>query len=157
MSDASTLWDAVVDSYDGDGLISLSNIRDRSQKRIDTVSGESAAQAVITLFPSHAQVVYDSSDALHVEIAKRGTIAMLWERGGSAASIAQIEWDKVFADDGLVGKLKRTGPRGRQGPSTNSGVTQSVETVGGRNVQGWSDPGSLPGGRNYLPSRTLAE
>lgn len=153
---ASALWTATKTSYDSDGLITLSNIRDRAATTIDDTVGEDAAQAVINLWPIYAQTDYDASDATHVEVAKRGVIAVLWERGGTASEIAKVEWDEVFSPEGLISRVRRTGPRGRQGPSTNSGVSQKSELAsGGQRVRGWADRESLP--TNYLPNRTLAD
>jgi len=152
---AAALWAAVVVSYDSDGLITLSNIRDRSATSIDTTAGEDAAQGVINLWDMYAQEAYDASDATHVEVAKEGVIALLWRRGGSSSSIEQIKYDTVFSDTGLISKVKRTGPRGRAGPSTNSGVSQRAETTtDGQRVRGWSDRESIPEG--ILPSRRIA-
>ena len=65
---------------------------------------------------------------------------------------------EVFGDGGIITKLKRTSARARQGPNSNSGVQQKSElTSSGQKVRGWSDPDSLPGGRGYLPRRTIAE
>lgn len=155
---ATDLWASVVTSYDSDGLIALTNINDRSASSVNTSVGENAAQGVIDLWPIYAQEDYDAADAIHVEVGKRATIAMLWERGGSSTNIAKVEWDEVFSPEGLISKVKRTGPRGRQGPSSNSGVRQKSElTSDGQRVRGWSDPESMPTGRNFLPRRTVAE
>ena len=156
MSDKSELWAAVVVSYDSDGLITLTNIRDRSATSVDTTAGEDAAQGVINLWPAYAQEAYDSTDDLHVEVGKRATIAMLWERGGTSSAIAKVEWDEVFSPDGLISRVRRTGARGRQGPNSNSGVTQKSElTANGRRVRGWADRDSLP--TNWMPNRTISE
>lgn len=153
---ASALWTAVKGSYDSDGLLELTNIRDRAATTIDDAVGEDAAQAVIDLWPAYAQEDYDSTDSMHVEVAKQGAIAMLWRRGGSASSIEQVKWEEVFSPEGLIAKVKRTGARGRQGPKSNSGVSQRSElTSNGQRVRGWSDPDSLPTG--YLPNRRIAE
>lgn len=152
---AATLWTAVKADYDSDGLITLTNIRDRSASTIDDTVGQAAAQAVINLWPVYAQETYDSADAAQVEVAEMGVIAMLWRRGGSAATIAKVEWDSVFASDGLVSKVKRTGARARSQPSSNSGVSQKSElTASGGQVRGWSDRDSLP--PSYLPIRRTA-
>ena len=156
MSDKSELWAAVVVSYDSDGLITLTNIRDRSATAIDTTAGEDAAQGVINLWPAYAQETYDSTDDLHVEVGKRATIAMLWERGGTSSAIAKVEWDEVFSPDGLISRVRRTSARGRQGPNSNSGVTQKAETTAnGGKIRGWSDLESLP--VNLMPNRTTAQ
>jgi hypothetical protein len=118
--------------------------------------GTEAANGTLNLWPAYAQVDFDVTDGLHLEAAVRGTIAMLWERGGSATAIAQQEWDEVFTA-GIISALKNTGPRGHQGPSSNSGVSQKSElTSSGRSVRGWSDPESLPIG-SMLPRRTIAD
>ena len=154
MSAQSELWAAVVVSYDSASLITLTNIHDRSATSITTAVGEDAALGVINLWPIYAQVVYDSTNDLHVEIGKRAAIAMLWERGGSASVAAKQEGDEVFTDS-VLNMLKRTGARGRQGPNSNSGVQQKSElTSSGGKVRGWSDRECLPG--NYLPIRRTA-
>ena len=99
---ATALWAAVVVSYDADGLITLSNIRDRSATTIDTTAGEDAAQGVIDLWPVYAQETYDASDSTHVEVAKQAVIALLWRRGGSSTTIAEVKWDEIFSPEGLI-------------------------------------------------------
>lgn len=155
MSDATDLWTAVVTSYDADGLIELTNVRDRTATTVDTTAGQDAATSVLALWPAYAQVVYDGTNALHVEAAKQGVIAMLWRRGGSATTIEQVKWDEVFGTDGIITRVRRTGPRGHRVGSSNSGVTSSRETINGQRVRGWSDKDSLPSG--YLPRRQIAE
>lgn len=139
MADKDTVWTAVKARYDSASLISLTNINDRDQTAIDDTVGTEAANGTLNLWPAYAQVEFDVSDGLHLEVAVRGTIAMLYERGGTSTDVAKIEWEEVFSNDGLMGKLKRTGPRGHQAPSSNSGVTTSSESSAGRNVMGWSD------------------
>ncbi len=147
---ATALWAAVVVSYDSQSLITLTNIHDRAETTIDTAQGEDAAQQVIDLWPAYVQNVYDENNALHVAVGKRATIAVLWERGGTAANIAKLEWDEVFTDT-MLDRIKRTGPRGRQGPTSNSDVTQStLAQVDGSRPLPWADPNSLPLG--ILPS-----
>lgn len=156
MSDATDLWDAVVVSYDSGGLTMLSNINAPDKESVDVDRGEDAAQAVIDLFPAYAQVAYSASTALHVQVAKRGVIAMLWEWGGASVTISEVKWDAVFADDGLMGKIRKVGPRARQSPSSNSNLSQaSGLTSSGRRFRPWADPESLP--RNFLPLGRVAE
>ena len=155
MTSATELWTAVVAAYDGAGLVTLTNIRDRSASAVDTTVGQTAAQSVLDLWPSYAQIAYDSTDSRHVEIAIRGVIATLWERGGTSSAIAREKWAEVFGPEGLLVRLRRTEARGRQGPSSNSGVTQKAEAAGGRNVRGWSEEASLP--RRYMPRRVIAD
>ena len=146
MTDATDLWDAVAVSYADEGLISLTNTLDNQSNAVDATVGADAAQAVINLWPIYAQVIYDPLDATHVEVAKRGVIAVLWTRGGTASDIAKVEYDEVFGSAGTVSMLKRTGPRGRQMPKSNSQTTTSSELIGGRRQLGWSDKDSLPHG-----------
>ena len=154
MSDQSELWAAVVVSYAKQPLRELTNIYDRGATDITTSVGEDAALGAIRLFPIYSQIAYDAADNLHVEIGKRATIAMLWERGGSASTIARQEWDEVFTS-GVIERLKNTGPRGRKGPSTNSNLTQATGlTSSGMRLQPWGDVESLP--VNFMPSNRTA-
>lgn len=152
MADKDTLWTAVVARYDSGGLISLTNIRsDGEASEINTTVGTEAANGVLNLWPAYAQVAFDITDGLHIETAVLGVIAMLWQRGGSSFTIAEVKWDKVFANEGIIAQIKKTGPRGHRGPSSNSGVTQRVETVDGRRFVPWADRDALP--TNWMPSR----
>lgn len=158
MTAATDLWASVVTNSDGEGLINLTNPRGPGATAIATTVGQNAAQEVIDLFPVYGQIVYDESSAQHIAVGRRAVIAVLYERGGTASTIAEVEWKEVFGDDGLLMKLKRTSARARQGPSSNSGVQQRSElTSNGRRVLGWSDPDSLPLGRRFLPRRVIAE
>lgn len=147
MADQDDLWAYVESVYDAAGLLTLTNIRDRSATSVDDAVGVAAALSVIRLWPAYAQTTFDVSDGLHLEVAAAGVIALLWRRGGAATSIEQVKWDTVFGDDGMVSKVKRTDPRGRPGPSSNSGTITSQES-GTR--YGWSDRRSLPYG--IMPS-----
>ena len=158
MTDATDLWDSVVTNNDLEGLVTLTNPSDNNATAVDATYGASAAQEVIDLFPLYGQVTYDASDSQHVAVGRRALIAILYERGGTSSSIAKVEWDEVFGDDGMIIKLKRTSARSRQGPSTNSGVQQKSElTSNGRPVRSWSEPASLPGGERYMPRRTIVD
>lgn len=147
MADQDDLWTYVASIYDTDGLIPLTNIRDRSATAIDSAVGVAAALSAIRLWPAYAQVDFDVADGLHLEVAAKAVIAVLWERGGTSSSIEQVKWEAVFGDGGLIEKVKRTNPRSRPGPSSNSGTITSVES-GTR--YGWADKASLPPG--ILPS-----
>lgn len=151
-ADATALWAAVATSYEEQGLITLTNIRDRSATAIDTTSGEDAAQGVIDLWPIYAQADYDAANAAHVEVGKRAVIAMLWQRGGVANTVAKVEWDEVFGDSGLIGRLRKTTSRAHASPITNSGTTTSSELLpNGQPILGWSDRRNLPVG--FLSNR----
>jgi len=152
------LWASVVANYESEGIVNLTNPRDNNATTVATTYGESAAQEVIDLFPLYGQVDYDELDSQHVAVGRRATIAVLYSRGGTASTIAEVEWKEVFGDEGIMSKLKRTSARARQGPSSNSGVSQRSElTSDGQKVRGWSDPDALPGGRRYMPRRVIAE
>jgi hypothetical protein len=155
MAAAQDLWAAVVASYDADLLTQLTNVRDPSATAASTTRGESAAEAVISLWPVWAQTEYDPADATHVEIAKRGVIAVLCSRGGVAPEAARVEWGEVFGPSGMLARLQATGPRSRMSPSTNSQVQPSEEAIFGSPILPWSDSRSLP--RGILPSRKLAD
>jgi len=158
MTAATDLWASVVANYESEGLVNLTNPRDNSATTVGTAYGESAAQEVVDLFPLYGQVVYDAASSQHLAVGRRAVIAVLFERGGTASSIAEVEWKEVFGDDGLLTKLKRTSARARQGPNSNSGVQQRSElTSTGQKVRGWSDPDALPGGRRYMSRRIIAE
>lgn len=144
---ATALWAYVKTVYDADGLASLTNIRSPEATALVDATGEAAAQSVINLWPAYAQVDYDSSDALHLEVAAVGVIAMLWRRGGKSTEVEQVKWDTVFGDGGMIEKVRRTDPRGRRIPKSNSGTITSQESG---NRYGWADRASLPPG--FLPS-----
>lgn len=148
---ATDLWDAVVDYYDEDGLITLTNIRDRSASSINHTTGTNAALTVVDFWPLYAQQEFDPDDASHMAVGLRCVIAVLWSRGGTSTSVAKVEWDEVFGDGGTVAKLRNTTSRARIAPATNSGVQRSTETVNGRSVRPWSDRDSFPNG--FLPDR----
>lgn len=148
----------MTENYESEGLVNLTNPRDNQAEEADTTYGVSAAQEVIDLFPMYGQVEFDVDDSRHLAVARRAVIAVLYARGGTASSIAEVKWNEVFGDEGLLSRLKRTTARARQGPSSNSGVSQRSElTSDGQRVRGWSDPDSLPGGRGYMPRRQIAE
>lgn len=145
MTAATDLWAAVALSYPTSGLIALTNLSDNAAVAVNQTAGELAAQEVLDIWPAYAQCDYDETSALHVAIAKRAVIAQLWVKGGTAANIARLTWDEVFAGEGLIDRLKRTGPRARQGPLSNSGVQMNREDRIAP-ILGWSDRDSLPGG-----------
>lgn len=151
MTDATELWTEVLANYDPQSLLTLTNIHDPAATVADTTVGQVAAQSVIDLWPAYAQVAYDSTSGLHVEVASKAVIAMLWDRGGTAASIAKQKWDDIFTD-GVIAQVKMTSPRAHGGPRSNSGVTQSSELLAdGSRGRPWSDLRSLPLG--IMPSR----
>lgn len=153
---AATLWASVREAYETEGLVNLTNPRANNATAINDDRGLSAAQEVIDLFGLYAQIEFDVTVSSHLAVGRSGVIAVLYRRGGTSSEIAKVEWDSVFGEDGLAAKLKRTSPRGRQGPSSNSGVTQPSELgSSGRRALPWSHPNALPGGRDFLPRRTF--
>ena len=85
-----------------------------------------------------------------------GVIAMLWRRGGTASAIENVKWETVFGDDGLIAKIRKTKPRARIVPTSNSGTQQSSElNSDGSKIYGWSDPAGLPAG--FLSQPKAAE
>lgn len=147
---AATLWAEVVTRYDASALVTLTNRTDRSATTVNTSVGEAAAQAVLNYWPVYAQAVFDDTDGTEVEVAVAGVIAVLWRWGGTATGSARVKWDEVFAEGGMIERVRRTGARSRQGPTSNSGVVSSREAVNGRPVLGWADKANLPHG--ILPS-----
>lgn len=152
---AEDLWTEVTSRYDAGYLRQLTGVNDTVLAIPDATKGKTAAQAVINLWGIHAQTPYDSTNAAHVEIGTRAVIAQLWKWGGTSSEEAKAEWEEIWGENGLVDRVRRTGPRAHAGPITNSGVQQSPEARHGRAVQGWADPGSLPHG--LLPTRRLAD
>lgn len=150
------LWGAVVAAYPAQALVELTNINDRSANGINTSVGNAAAQSVINLWPAYAQVAYDLTSQLHVEVGMVGVIAILWRRGGVSSALEQVKWDEVFGDNGLIQKLRRTGPRGRSSPKISGALTASSQsTSDGQNIRPWSDKDSLPVG--FLPLNKTAD
>lgn len=147
-----SLWEATKASYDEDGLIALTNVRNRAAVTINDVAGEDAAAGVIALWPVYAQEPFDNCNPTHIEVGKRAVIAMLWARGGTATTIAQVNWDEVFSPDGMISKVRRTGARGRMAPRSNSDVRAARPTEAYR---GWADADALPPG--VMPSRWRAD
>jgi hypothetical protein len=141
------LWAYVESVYDADGLITLTNIRDRSATTVDDVVGLAAAQSVIYLWPAYAQVEFDETDGLHLEVGAVAVISVLWRRGGASSAIEEVKWDQVWGPDGMIQKVRRTDARGHAGPKSNSGTITSTESG---TQYGWSDRKNLPAG--YMPS-----
>lgn len=146
MADKDTLWAYVKTVYATDGLTTLTNRDSRSATAPDDTVGTAAALSVINFWPAYAQVEFDVTDALHLEVAVEGVIAILWRRGGAASTIEQVKWDTVFGEGGTIEKVRRTNPRGKRGPTSTSGIRSSRDNDGGRTPYGWSDRRSLPSG-----------
>ncbi len=83
--------------------------RDNGATAVDATYGATAAQEVIDLFPIYGQVDYDATNSQHVTVGRRGVIAVLYERGGTSSTIAEVEWNQVFGDDGIHGVIVANG------------------------------------------------
>ena len=90
-------------------------------------------------------------DPANIAVAIRWVISVLYERGGFSAEIAREEYKEVVSDDnGLISRLRRTGARGRQAPSTSA-----PDLSNGKELRPYSHIKSLPVG--FMPStRTVA-
>jgi hypothetical protein len=145
LTDAALLWQATRDAYSAAGLVTLTNITARSETSINDDAGTSAAQHVIDLWEIHAQTPFDILSTTHVAVGTQAVIAVLWRRGGSATQIEQVKWETVFGDDGLIGKVRKTGPRAHGVPAISGNTKSKREgTLQGGPILPWSDPGSLP-------------
>jgi len=160
MSAAATeLWAAVKARYDEQGLISLTNVRKRNAGAINNDVGEQAADDVILAFYTDVQTDYDDTSDYHLTVAIEGVIAMLWKRGGTAATIAKVKWED-WVERAKI--LKGVEPRGHAEPGTNSGLQPSRdgEVTFGRQ-RPWSDRmnfrGLLPRVGRYGPYGGPAE
>lgn len=155
MANKDTVWAYTKTVYDSAGLVTLTNVRDRTATAIDDDVGTAAAASVLNLWPLYVQIAFDVADASHVEVAARGVIAVLWERGGAATSIERQKWDTIFGGGGIAERLRNTSARGRPGPSSSSGVSSSGDSDDGMLRRGWSDRASLPPG--WLPRSVPAD
>lgn len=154
MTDATDLWDAFKDRYSTADQVSLTNIDNRTATTVDDTAGAQAAQSVINLWPAYAEVEYDSTDTLHVEVGTFGVAALLWRRGGTATNIEEVKFEQVFGPGGMIEKVRRTGPRGRVSPSSTSRIRTSRDNDGAVvEPYGWSDVRSLP--RTYDRNRDV--
>lgn len=134
---ASELWAAVKSRYDEQGLISLTNIRKRNAGSINNDVGEQAADDVILAFYTDVQTDYDHTSDYHLAVGVEGVIAMLWKRGGTAATIAKVKWEDWVE---RAKTLKNVEPRGHAEPNTTSGLqpTKDGENISGRRHP-WAD------------------
>lgn len=146
------LWAAVQSSYGNASLISLTNPDDPGASTLGSAFALDACVDVIALWPAYAQVAFDSTNELHLAVAKQGVIALFWKRGGTASESQRIEWDDVFADGGVIEKVRQTSPRGRPEPSSTSAIQTSTDVA---NSYGWADPKRLPPGT--LPGNPAVE
>ena len=103
---------------------------------------------MIDLWPSYAEVAYDSSNALHEEIAMEWLIAIMWRRGGTATTIDEVKWDQVVGPNGMIEKLKLSMPNPnvlKLVPVTTSSSLRTLEMSPNPIVTAWPFP-IVPGG-----------
>lgn len=141
------LWTAVKDRYDEPGLISLTNVRKRDVGAINDTVGTQAAKDVILSFYVDVQTDYNPTSEVHLMMATEGVIAMLWRRGGTAATIQRVKWEDWVE---RATALKMVEPRGHAAPGTNSGLQPTKDCYGHRPCRPWADKINF---RGLLPRR----
>lgn len=142
------LWAAVKLRYDEPGLISLTNVRKRSTPAINDTVGTQAADDVILCYYTDIQTDYDPDSKVHVMVAVEGVVAMLWRRGGSAATIQRVKWEDWIERAKI---LKNVEPRGHAQPQTNSGLQPTTDCYGHRPCRPWADKINF---RGLMPRRS---
>ena len=153
MTESSELWAAVEASYDSVTIDQLTNVNaNNASAENDTIGLDAAAEA-IALWDVYAQVDYDSTDATHVAVGKYAVIAILRARGGTIEGVAQAAWENVFGPEGMIARVKNTGPRGHAAPLSSSDRKRQSELSSGSKRKQGSDPSrvtdNLPrGGRS---------
>ena len=145
MTDQSTVWTEVKEVYPTPFLKAVTNLHDRTASAPDDTVGERAALHILGLWESHVEVEFSASNTAHLALAVEMTIATLLERRHPGSAKAKTACDRVFGDDGLVFKFRRTGPRGRRGPAISG-----PDLKNGQEQRAYSHRKSLPS--NFLPS-----
>lgn len=113
MSAASELQAAVVADYADDYLVSITNPQEPGFTTVDTTRLLSACTDVIADWKLYSVGVYDSTDATHVKVAKKGVIALLLERCGHAsqeASARKAEYTLELERLGRITRRQRISP-----------------------------------------------
>jgi len=113
---AATLWTATKARKDAYAILSLTNPRDTSAVTPNDSVGEQAAADVLGFWSIYAQEDFDESNEAHLVAAVEGVVAQLWRRNAPTSEAADRAWKLVFGDDGMVAKIRSTGPRSAQGP-----------------------------------------
>lgn len=87
------LSDEVALRYASQVLKELTNPRSTSASSIDATKMTQACTSVTAYFGLYAQAAYDSTKAIHVEVAVRGVVALLQSWGGASQGVQRIKWD----------------------------------------------------------------
>ena len=145
------LWTAVKDRYDEPGLISLTNVRKRNEGTINDAVGTQASKDVILSYYIDVQTDYDPASEVHLMLACEGVIAMLWKRGGTAATISKVKFEDWIL---RAQALKGVEPRGHAAPGTNSSLQPSPDCGGHTPCRPWADRMNF---RGLLPRRGRAD
>lgn len=107
-----------------------------------------ACDSIQTWFGTYAQETYDSTVAIHVEVAVKGVVALLKRWGAGEYALAAEDWAAFKSECETV---RNTRARARIEPATTSELTPSDEVDGSAEVRPWADPDRY---RGFLPRRT---
>lgn len=144
---APLVWTETKAAKDPNVLRALTRPRDTSATMIDDAVGERAAADALAFWEMHAQTPFDAANPQHLAVAVEATIAQLWRRNAPTSDAAERTWRTVWGDDGLVAKLRATGPRGAQGPAL--GYAYDTRNARGRRRRDFGDRRDYP--RGILP------
>lgn len=147
------LWTAVRARYSDQELRPLTNVRQPNATVVDDAAGTAAALTTIRMFGIYAETDYDEANPIHLEVATFGVIAILFQRGGVAPNVAEIEFGEVFGPDGMIQRIRRTDPRAHGLASKSGNARRSPESRDGRAVMPWSDRERIPEGIVPRPRR----
>lgn len=137
------LSDEVIARYPAQVLVEVTNPRDPSASSNGTTLLDQAAASIQNAwFKQYAQQEYDSTDAMHVEVAVDGVMALLFKWGATLRGVARTEWETWVA---AARDLASVSSRARIVPTTNSELTPSDENPTGGIVRPWGDPTHFAG------------
>lgn len=114
--------DEVEARYPEQTLIELTNPRTKGQTSIDSTKLAQAITSAQSLFKTHVQAEYDETNGQHVEVICQLVVCLLQRWGGATGGTARIRWDDWVEQ---ARALSRVGPRGHEGPVSNSTLTPS--------------------------------
>jgi hypothetical protein len=130
------LADEVQARYPANRLKQLTNPGNESAAAVNTTFLGYAVTDTQADFEVYAGVVYDPTDARHVQVACEGVIAKLYLRGETPGEKAQSLHDSYI--ERLKAVARVTG-RDRLMPQTASQLTPTPEKTGSEVVRPWSD------------------